>query len=124
VLVTLDAGQRAFELAAQRGLAVTRNVDEFGGVFDEQRDAVGEKVALDQWPFGSELPSYIVEALAHRRQGNAVLAADGRQDMQFAKVGEREQTPLCVGGANDRGKPGALTVSQAARLAEAPVTHG
>lgn len=82
-------------------------------MIDEQVDAIGRELLLDERALGAELAHQVLEAAADGRKRNLVLAADRRQDVRLHQVGERKSQVPGIRGPDDRaetalpGEPGA-----------------
>jgi hypothetical protein len=114
-LAAIDARQSGLEVGSQCLLAAVGHVQQLAGLLHEQGHAVGAELAGHQGTLDAQLLADVVEGPAHHRQGHAMTATHGRQHVQLAEVGERQQAL----GRRSRRDDGL----EAPRLAEAPGPH-
>lgn len=104
VFVPVNAGEEVFKAVAHDELAGAGGVDQAAYGFDEEIDAVGLELNLGEGVGGVKFLAEVVDCFSGFVEADAVIFADGAEDVGFDEVNEGELGEVGVGALDDGGE--------------------
>ena len=104
VFVPVNAGEEVFEAVAHDELAGAGGVDQAAYGFDKEIDAIGLELNLGEGMRGVKFLAEVVDRFSGFVEANAVIFANGAEDVGFDQVGEGELGEVWVGSLDDGGE--------------------